>query len=118
MSYRFTEKCCNQDALTIWKFIQNGLSKDITIKSIRDRLPYTVNFVHDDVISFSAVTRNNEEPEIISHADFDSVINKLKHMNSFNTASAKECFKGTKMYRKRSPFFALLLSCGAIEKLT
>ena len=117
MIYQFTDKCSKLDASGIWQLIQNGLTKDVTIKSIKDKVPYTVNYVHQDVISFSATTRNNAEPEVISRSDFESVINKLKTLKSFNTNTAKECFKGTRMYRKRSPFFALLLSSGVIEKV-
>jgi restriction endonuclease S subunit len=107
----------NQNASTIWRFIQNGLSKNVTIKSVKDRLPYTVDYVREDVISFSAPTRNNTYSEVINRNDFESVIDKLKNMKSFNTNSAKECFKGTRMYKKRSPFFALLLSSNVIEKV-
>jgi len=115
--YCFTSKCKNKDALAIWKVIQNGLSKDVTIKSIKERLPYAVNYINADEISFSATTRNAGEPEIIQFEDFQHVIADLKKLDAFNTSIAKECFTGTKIYKKRSPFFALLLSSGVIETI-
>lgn len=117
MSYQFTSRCLNESPEGIWQFIQLGLSKDVIIKSIKDRLPYTVNYVTKDEISFSAETRNQGEAEIIQLEDFISVINKLKKLKQFNTSTAKDVFKGTKIYRKRSPFFALLLSSSVIENL-
>lgn len=113
--YRFTSKCKTKDALAIWRFIQNGLSKDVTIKSIKEKLPYTVNYVNNTEISFSAVTRNNGAPEIISFHDFKIVIDHLKALETFNTNVAKTSFMGTKIYKKRSLFFALLLSSSVIE---
>ncbi len=116
MSYHFTKKCNNKSALAIWQFIQNGLSNDVTIKSIKDKLPYTINYVTNEAISFSAPTRNDGEPEIILLTDFVFVIERLKALQDFNTNTGKESFKGTKIYKKRSPFFALLYSCAVIEK--
>lgn len=117
MQYQFTQKCNRLTAQNIWKFIQNGLSKDIIIKSIKDKLPYTVNYITSNEISFSAATRNNGEAEIISLEDFITVVNNLKELGVFNTNTAKPCFKGTRIYKKRSPFFALQLSSGVIEKI-
>ncbi len=118
MSYQFTEKCKHKTAEEMWQFIQNGLSKDVIIKSIKDRLPYTVNHVTKNEISFTAATRNEGDPEIIPVDDFITVINRLKIANHFNTSSAKEMFRQTNIYKKRSPFFALLISSGVIEKIT
>lgn len=117
MSYQFTSKCKGVSAAQIWQFIQNGLSTNVTIKSIKEQIPYTVNHVTQNQISFSAETRNDGEPEIIYLDDFVTIINRLKDLGQFNTSSAKESFKGTKMYKKRSPMFALLLSSGVIEKV-
>ena len=116
MSYHFTTKCNNKSALDIWQFIQNGLSNDVTIKSIKDKLPYTINYVTNGVISFSAPSRNDGEPEVIEYIDFAVVVERLKALEQFNTNTAKESFKGTKVYKKRSPLFALLYSCAVIEK--
>lgn len=117
MNYRFTSKCLHKNAASIWKFIQNGLSKDVTIKSTKDKLPYTVNYINNEAISFSASTRNNGEPEFILFEDFVTVMNHLKALQIFNTNTAKPCFKGSKMYKKRSPFFALLVSSGVLEQI-
>ncbi len=117
MNYKFSEKVINKSPKDIWAFIEQGLSNDVIIKSIKDKIPYTVNYVTKDEISFSAETRNNEEPEVIGFTDFVTVVNRLKELEIFNTSSGKESFKGTKIYRKRSPFFALLLSSNVIEKL-
>jgi len=54
-------------------------------------------------------------PETIAFADFETVINRLKLLREFNTLTAKEMFKQTDIYKKRSPFFALLVSSGVIE---
>ena len=117
MSYQFTSRCYNKSSEEIWQYIQNGLSRDVIIKSIKEKLPYTVNHITKQEISFAAATRNSGEPEIIQFQDFNTVISRLKGLNEFNTSSAKELFKGTKIYRKRSPFFALLLSSGVIENV-
>lgn len=93
-----------------------GLSNDVTIKSIKDKLPYTINYVTNEAISFSAATRNVGEPEEILYTDFSVVIERLQALKNFNTNTAKESFKGTRIYKKRSPFFALLFSSGVIEK--
>jgi len=45
MGYQFTFKCENKSAKEIWQFIQDGLSKEVTIKSIKDKIPYTVHQV-------------------------------------------------------------------------
>lgn len=115
MKYRFTKKCAALSARELWRFIQNGLAHDVIIKSIKDKKPYTVKSVSDTAISFSAATRNNGEPEVIPYEDFETVISRLKKMGEFNTSTAKECFKQTRIYKKRSPFFALLYSGRVIE---
>jgi hypothetical protein len=117
MSYKFTEKVVNKSPQEMWAFIELGLSNDVIIKSIKDKIPYTVNYVTKDEINFSAETRNNEESEKIGFNDFVSVIDRLKKLELFNTSSSKELFKGTKIYKKRSPFFALLLSSNVIERV-
>ena len=116
MAYIFTTKCATKSPAQIWAFIQNGLSKDVIIKSIKEKLPYTVNHVTEEEISFSAETRNDGEAEIIRLVDFITVIDRLKKLEQFNTSSSKEAFKGTMIYKKRSPFFALLLSSAVIQK--
>ena len=93
------------------------MSRDIIIKSIKGKLPYTINHVTKHEISFSAPTRNEGEAEVISLDDFTTLINRLSEHQYFNTSSAKELFKGTKIYRKRSPFFGLLLSANVIERI-
>ncbi len=115
MNYKFTQRCIDNSAEEIWQFFMDGLSKEVTIKSIKEKLHYTVNHINKDEISFSAPTRNNGKPESIPHVDFIKVIQRLKNVNTFNTSTSKELFKQTKIYKKRSPFFALLLSSGIIE---
>ncbi len=115
MTYTFTSKCAIKSPEEIRAFIQNGLSNDVVIKSIKEKLPYTVHYINEEEISFSASTRNQGEPEIICFEDFIIIIQRLRQLREFNTSSAKESFKGTKIYKKRSPFFALLLSSGVIQ---
>jgi hypothetical protein len=67
---------------------------------------------------FNRCVQNCGQPEIITLDDFVTIIERLKVLKQFNTSSAKESFKGTKIYKKRSPFFALLLSSGVIERVT
>lgn len=117
MNYQFTQKSINRTAEEMWQFFANGLSKSVTIKSIKENLYYTINYINDAEINFSSVTRNNGEPESITYEDFIKVIENLKKTKQFNTSSAKEHFKNTKIYKKRSPFFALLFSCGIIEAI-
>lgn len=116
MNYKFTQKCVGKSALDIWQFIQHGLSNDVTIRSIKDKLPYIINYVTNDAISFSAPTRNNGKPEVIPYIDFSVVVERIQAFKEFNTSTAKGSFIGTKIYKKRSPFFALLYSSGVIEK--
>jgi hypothetical protein len=56
------------------------------------------------------------KPKVISKADFEVVINCLLVKTDFNTSNAKDCFKGTKIYKKRSPLFAILRASGIIEE--
>lgn len=115
MNYRFTNKCRSRSAEAIWKSIQKGLSRDVTIQSIVKGLPYTTNFITGDVINFQTPTRKSGEPDIIFFKDFAEVISRMQELQQFNTSSSKKLFIGTEMYGYRSPFFAILLSARIIE---
>ncbi|QEK50689.1 hypothetical protein FYC62_02670 [Pedobacter aquae] len=114
--YHFTVKCKDASPEKIWEFIQNGLSNDVIIKSIKDKVPYNINYITESEISFSVKTRNDGKPEIITLEDFIRIIIGLMKMETFNTSTSKPIFRESKVYRKRSPMFALLVSSGVIEK--
>lgn len=113
--YSFTSGNTNANAL--WQQIQNGLSHDVIVKSIDQKKHYTIHEITDDYISFSAPSRNNGEAESISYEDFTNTVSKLSKLGLFNTNTSKEAFKGGKIYKKRSPLFAILTSCGVIKRL-
>lgn len=114
-NYTFNEKINNP--ATLWNKIQSGLANDVIIKSIQDKIHYNVKIIDNEKLSFTADTRKSGKPEIISKLDFTKVINELKTMDLFNTSSSRHIFKETKIYKKRSPMFALLLSAGVIRSV-
>lgn len=116
MFYKFSEKASKLNPEEVWQFVENGLSNNVTIKSIGQGKVYTINYINNQEISLSASTRNAGNPEIITKADFLLAMGKLKNFTEFNTSIAKDAFKGGKIYRKRSPIFALLQSSGFIVK--
>lgn len=118
MNYMFTKQCRNLGAEKIWSFLQRGLSKDVIVKSSQQKIHYTIHEISNEYISFSAPSRNEGEPETIFKEDFIIVVERLQKVGIFNTQTAKELFKGTKIYRKRSPIFSILLSSGVIESVT
>jgi hypothetical protein len=116
MLFRISTNRRKQLPEQLWNFIQNGLSKNVIIKSTHVGVSYIINYVDDQEISFSAGTRNGGNPELIGKSDFLKVVDGLKAVEEFNTSSTKELFLGTKIYRKRSPMFALLHASGIIEE--
>lgn len=88
------------------------------IKSTKAELKYTINYINNEELSFSADTRSGGNPEFITKEDFLKVMASLKKLKEFNTSSAKEVFLGSKIYQKRSPMFALLHSSEIIEKIS
>lgn len=107
----------NEDEpLKIWNNIKKGLSQNVEIKSIKDQIPYTIDYITDSEISFSAKSRNKGRPEIITKEDFLKIVSGLRLMEVFNTSTSKAVFKESKIYKKRSPMFALLISSGVIVK--
>ncbi len=114
MEYCLKDDCKNKSGREIWDYIKQALSKGVVISSIKEKKTYTINYINHESISFSAPTRNNEDAEIINFDDFETVVDRLKLLGQFNTNTSKESFKGTSLYRKRSPLFALLVGCGVI----
>ena len=114
--YSFTLKKSNPSEL--WKQIQNGLNNDVIVKSIDYKIHYTVHEINNNYISYSAPSRNSGEIESISYEDFVKTVSKLLEFETFNTNSSKEAFKGGKIYKKRSPLFAILKSSGIIKQVS
>lgn len=52
--YTFTNKHKDLSPEKIWKLIQDGLSKNIIIKSINKEIHYNINYITENEISFSA----------------------------------------------------------------
>ena len=113
----FTKKCQSLDAEKIWTFLQRGLSRDVIVQSIQQKIHYTIHEITTDHVSFSAPSRNEGIPETIFKEDFVIVVEKLQNLGIFNTQTAKDLFKGTLIYRKRSPLFSILLAAGMIEEV-
>lgn len=119
MNYTFTKQCRTLDAAKIWSFMQRGLSRDVIVQSIQQKIHYTIHEISNEYIRFSAPSRNDGEPETIFKEDFVIVVERLQKAGIFNTQTAKELFKGKGMqiYKKRSPLFSLLLAASVIEKV-
>lgn len=116
MNYMFTNQCQTLDAEKIWSFMQRGLSRDVIVKSIQQKIHYTIHEITTEYINFSAPSRNEGKAETIFKEDFVIVVERLQKKGIFNTQTAKELFKGTRIYRKRSPLFSILLAASVIEK--
>ncbi|MFC1225341.1 hypothetical protein ACFE6N_16145 [Pedobacter sp. BG31] len=114
-NYSFTFK--NPNPVELWKQFQYGLNSDVIVKSINEKIHYTVQEINDNYISFSAPSRNKGEIELISQEDFVKTVSKLSAFKTFNTSNAKKAFKGGGLYRKRSPLFAILKSAKIIKEV-
>lgn len=114
--YSFSVK--EPNPIELWKQLRHGLNNDVIVKSIDQKIHYTVHEINDHYISYSAPSRNSGEIESFSYEDFIKTVSKLLEHETFNTSSAKEAFKGGKIYKKRSPLFALLKSSGIIKQVT
>ena len=101
----------------IWDTLLQKIENNKAFKSVGNTPKlYKIDNYNNQSISFSGGDRT-EKGEHIPVDDFISVIEQLKEMDVFNTNSSKDRFRGTKIYKKRSPLFGLLLSNGIIEKI-
>lgn len=115
-NYSFEVK--NTNPIELWERIRQGLNNDVIVKSLDYKIHYIVHEINDIYISYSAPSRNNGAVESISYEDFVKTVSNLFEFETFNTSLAKVAFKGGKIYRKRSPLFAILKSSGIIRKIT
>ena len=115
-NYSFEAK--NTIPIVLWERIKQGLNNDAIVKSIDQKIHYTVQEIDAYFISYSAPSRNNGAIERISYEDFVKIVSKLLEFETFNTSNTKEAFKGGKIYKQRSPLFAILKSSGIIKKVT
>lgn len=113
MDYIFTKENKGLGSTEIWNKIGSNLKLGAKIKSIKG-VEYTIQSVKDDKVGFSATSRNKGENEEIGKDDFLIVIEKLKKEREFNTSSSREYFP-SRIYKKRSPLFAILLATHIIE---
>jgi hypothetical protein len=116
MSYQFAARFKNVEATNLWQTIVSTLHSGTVIHSIK-KVPYTIQQVNSSEISFTADTRSDGNAEIITRTEFDQVVLDLKALGRFNTSTSKPAFLKTKLYKKRSPFFAMLLFINAIERI-
>jgi len=115
MNYQFSKKSASVTPDQIWSFLQNGLSKDVIIKSVQHEIPYNIDYIDDEVISFTAESRNDGNPEFIKRVNFEEAVMGLLKETKFNTSVSADIFRKAGLYKKRSPVFALLISAGIIE---
>lgn len=113
MDYTFTQQNKGLASTKSWNEIGARIKSGAKIKSITG-VEYTLQSVSDEKLVFSAASRNKGKSEEISKTDFLMVIEKLKKEKVFNTSSSREYFP-SKIYKKRSPLFAILLAASIIE---
>lgn len=113
-NYRFQDFYKDKPPNEIWHELQNIVHVNTEFHSV-GKTPkiYKITFKNDETISFSGGDRISIED--INVVDFVYVLDKLLKLDAFNTNSSKVFFKGTNLYSKRSPFFALLYTNGFIK---
>ena len=78
---------------------------------------YKITFVNAQYIKYTGENRNNGNPEDILFGDIKSVLSILKVLKVFNTSNEKLKKEiPRKIYKKRSPLFAILLATGIVIK--
>ena len=117
MVFQFALKFKNASEEKIWMAVVRSIHLGAIVRSVKEAIPYTINDIDDSFIVFSTATRNGGKPEKILKEDFVVAVSALKKQKHFDTHTAKSAFLGTKIYRKRSPSFALLKFAGVIEQV-
>ena len=100
----------------LWKKMTNALSGKLTVKSING-IVYDLHQIGPHKIEYRAESRSAGEIESIKNEEFEILIGKLLAVDIFNTNTSKQAFRDSKIYRQRSPVFAILLASEVIEKL-
>ena len=97
--------------------IKNELRKTDTIKSISGII-YSITSVNYNSIEFTGKDRNKGLPEEIDYENIEAALIILKSLKVFNTNNTilKRNIPN-KIYKKRSPIFAILLSAKVIIKI-
>ena len=110
-NYIFTNAVVDQSPSDIWRILVSTLNVGDKFYSIGDPPKiYVIATVTDEVISYKGDDRSGGIPEDIDKTSFDVIVDGLKKMVMFNTNSSKQLFNKAKIYKKRSPMFALLLT--------
>lgn len=113
--YTFTKDSTDLSSNEIWTKTNQSLKNGKVINSISN-IPYSITDISTTSISYTGEDRSNGEPELISKECFIKVVEGLKKLGTFNSNQSKSIFQQTKIYRKRSPMFAILLTTSLIEK--
>jgi hypothetical protein len=115
-NYRFHDSYRDKSSNEIWYDLQNLVYVNGEFYSIgKTPKTYKITSKNNETISFSGEDRISIE--YINVVDFVNVLDKLLKLDAFNTNSSKVFFKGTNLYSKRSPFFALLYTNGFIKRM-
>jgi len=94
--------------------IKNEIRVDDNIFSITGVI-YKITFADNQYIKYTGENRNNGNPEDISISNIKDVLVVLKKLKEFNTSNEKLKKEiPRKIYKKRSPLFAILLASKVI----
>lgn len=109
MKYQLNKTFVNQGSDEIWTKIIEMLANTSTkhIISISGSKVYELVTIDERQIGYVSEDRNNQEEETIYKEDFITLLEVLKSQPCFSTSSIKEYISG-KIYKKRSPSFAIL----------
>ncbi len=116
-NYKINQKFDDKSIEQIVNFIKAGISKNTEIESITG-IKYKITSIDTFHIEYIGEYRKNGNPEIIFYADIKNTIKILKELKYFNTAN--KTLKSeipNKIYKKRSPLFAILLEANIIAKV-
>jgi len=114
--YTITAKYQSLSIDVVISLIKNQMSERNSISSISGVI-YEITAVNEGNIVFKTKSRNRGETEIISFENIEIVLDILKGIELFNTSNPTLKMKiPNKVYKKRSPLFAILLATGVIIK--
>lgn len=117
VDYILSKTTLNESPEDIWTTLLSTLNIGDHFFSVGNSPKrYTITNMSINTISYKGNDRSGGIPEDITKDSFIALVDGLKGMHTFNTDTSKELFKGAKIYKKRSPMFALLLGNKIIER--
>lgn len=114
-NYQFSKNHSLKPEKELWEIAINDLKKKKSIFSISGK-EYKLVSGSNLEISYQAQSRSQGKPESIFKDDFTEFLKSLKKMKIFNTNNIKGEVSN-KLYRNRSPVFAVLLAAKIIEEI-